>query len=262
MNRSPCEESLLDTKRHAPSGPHRRRRLMIPPMTARLRALRLLRLSLLFSLALAGCSFSGSQEGDEYLIQVGERQVTVSDFNKALEIAKAAYPHNIMQNPEDYRQAQIRLLNQMTEELVLLERARELSIDVSDEEVEKAVAAIKADYPDEEAFEQTLLEYAVSYVEWKKGLRTRLLMEKLVEIELKDQVVITPDEITRYYRENYGNDSMAPGINENSEGFNEMIVNHLRHNKTEKVYRTWIEQIQKRYTIKINQKEWEKILSS
>ena len=217
---------------------------------------------LLFVPGLAACSFSDSDRNDEYLIQVGERQVSVSEFNKALEIAKAAYPHNIMQNPEDYRQAQIRLLNQMTEELILLERARELNIDVSDEELEKAVAAIKADYPDEQAFEQTLLEYAVSFAEWKDGLRTRLLMEKLVDIELKDQIVITPDEITRYYRENYGDESMAPGINENSEGFNEMIVNHLRHNKTEKVYRTWIEKIQKRYTIKINQKEWDKILSS
>ncbi len=217
---------------------------------------------LLFVPGMAACSFSDSSRNDEYLIQVGERQVSVSEFNKALEIAKAAYPHNIMQNPDDYRQVQIRLLNQMTEELVLLERAREINIDVSDEEVEQAVAAIKADYPDEQAFEQTLLEYAVSFEEWKNGLRTRLLMEKLVDIELKDQIVITPDEITRYYRENYGDDSMAPGVNENSEGFNEMIVNHLRHNKTEKVYRSWIEKIQKRYTIKINQKEWDKILSS
>ena len=222
----------------------------------------MLRYSLLLTVVLAACSFPGSSGDDEYLIQVGERLVTVNEFNKALEIAKAAYPHNIMQNLEDYRQTQIRLLNQMTEELILLERARELNIDVSDEEVDRAVASVKADYPDEEAFEQTLLEYAVSFPEWKDGLRTRLLMERLIDSELKDQIVITPDEIARYYRENYGNESMAPGINENSEGFNEMIVNHLRHNKTEKVYRTWIEKIQKRYTIKINQKEWDKILSS
>jgi hypothetical protein len=219
-------------------------------------------MAVLFALILTACSFSGPGAKDEYLIQVGERQVTVGEFNKALEIAKAAYPHNTMQNPEYYRQAQIRLFNQMTEELILLERARELNIEVSEEEVDRAVAAVKADYPDEQAFEQTLLEYAVSFAEWKDGLRTRLLMEKLVDIELKDQIVITPDEITRYYRENYGSDSAVPGIDENSEGFNEMIVNHLRHNKTEKVYRTWIETLQKRYTIKINQKEWEKILSS
>ncbi|KPJ76897.1 MAG: hypothetical protein AMJ54_09920 [Deltaproteobacteria bacterium SG8_13] len=255
-----CEEHvpIIESKKYT----HPLRRGWNGARTGRSPARGRLRRTVLLSLVLAACSFSGPGENDEYLIQVGERLVTVGEFNRALEIAKAAYPHNIMQNPEDYRQAQIRLLNQMTEELILLEYARELNIDVSDEEVEQAVAAVKADYPDEQAFEQTLLEYAVSYTEWKNGLRTRLLMEKLIDIELKDQIVITPDEITRYYRENYGSDSMAPGISENSEGFNEMIVNHLRHNKTEKVYRTWIENIQKRYTIKINQKEWEKILSS
>lgn len=247
---------------NATSGLPRRRRGAMAS-TAAVRRLRCgLQLALLFLPFLSACSFSGPGGGDEYLIQVGERQVTVGEFNEALEIAKAAYPHNTMQNPEYYRQAQIRLLNQMTEELILLERARELNIDVSDEEVDQAVAAVKDDYPDERAFEQTLLENAVSFTEWKDGLRTRLLMEKLVDIELKDQIVITPDEITRYYRENFGSDSMAPGMNEDSEGFNEMIVNHLRHNKTEKVYRTWIEKLQKRYTIKINQQEWDKILSS
>lgn len=256
-----CEEFVLSESHNETCGSPRNCRSALASGSLRSTACSWL-LHMLLPLLLAACSFSDSGAKDEILIQVGERQVTVSEFNKALEIAKTAYPHNIMQNPEDYRQAQIRLLNQMTEELVLLERARELDIDVTDEEVEQAVAEVKADYPDEQAFEQTLLEYAVSFSEWKNGLRTRLLMEKLVDIELKDQIVITPDEITRYYRENYGNDSIVPGIDENSEGFNEMIVNHLRHNKTEKVYRTWIEQIQKRYTIKINQKEWEKILSS
>ena len=216
----------------------------------------------LLSVAIAGCSGSEQATNSEYLIRVGEAVITEVEFNKAFEIAKAAYPHNIMQNPEDYREAQIRLFNQMTEELILLERARELNISVSDEEVEKSVARIKADYPDDEVFEQTLLEYAVSYKTWKKGLKTRLLMEKLVEQELKDQIVITPAEIAKYYKENYGHEKQKPGPAENSKEIDEIIIKHLRRKKTEKIYRSWIEKIQKRYKIEINQKKWEKILSS
>ena len=212
--------------------------------------------------AIAGCSGSEQATNSEYLIRVGEAVITEVEFNKAFEIAKAAYPHNIMQNPEDYREAQIRLFNQMTEELILLERARELNISVTDEEVEKSIARIKADYPDDEVFEQTLLEYAVSYKTWKKGLETRLLMEKLVEQELKDQIVITPAEIAKYYKENYGHEKQKPGPAENSKEIDEIIIKHLRRKKTEKIYRSWIEKIQKRYKIEINQKKWEKILSS
>jgi FKBP-type peptidyl-prolyl cis-trans isomerase (trigger factor) len=212
--------------------------------------------------AIAGCPASEQAASGEFLIRVGEAVITEVEFNKAFEIAKAAYPHNIMQNPEDYREARIRLFNQMTEELILLERARELNISVSDEEVEKSIARIKADYPDDEVFEQTLLEYAVSYKTWKKGLETRLLMEKLVEQELKDQIVITPAEIAKYYKENYGHENQKPGPAENSKEIDEIIIKHLRRKKTEKLYRSWIEKIQKRYKIEINQKKWEKILSS
>jgi hypothetical protein len=218
--------------------------------------------AVLLSAALVGCSGSESPAKGEFLIRVGEAVITEVEFNKAFEIAKAAYPHNIMQNPEDYREAQSRLFNQMTEGLLLLERARELNISVSEEEVEKSIARIKADYPDNEVFEQTLLEYAVSYKTWKKGLETRLLMEKLVEQELKDQIVITPAEIAKYYKENYGHDEKKTGPAENSKEIDEIIVKHLRRKKTEKIYRSWLEKIQKRYKIEINQKKWEKILSS
>lgn len=210
---------------------------------------------------LVGCSSSKSVDSDEYLIRVGDQVVTVLDFNKAFEIAKAAYPHNIMQKPVAFKEARIRLLSQMTEELIILERAKELAISVSDEEVKKTIADIKSDYPDD-VFEQTLLDYAVSYESWKKGLRTRLLMEKLVEKELKDRVVITAEDIEKFYQQNYKSNGLYTEFAENSKDINEKIIEHLRRKKTEKAYKSWIEKIQKRYKIEINKKQWEKMISS
>jgi hypothetical protein len=209
-----------------------------------------------------GCSPSHPPNEDTYLIRVGDQVVTVLDFNRAFEIAQTAYPHNVMQNPADYRNAQIRLLNQMTEEMILLEKARELGIEVSEEEVETTISQIKADYPDDQ-FEQTLLEYAVSYEAWRKGIETRLLLEKLVEKELKDRVVITPDEIARYYKENYGGSQfpVQSGEAKVNKDLDEMIIEQLRREKKETVYRDWLDEIQKQYTIDINQEQWDKILT-
>ena len=145
----------------------------------------------------AGCTDSKSKGRDEYIIRVEDRVVTVLDFNRAFEIAKAAYPHNAMQRPADIRDVQLRLLNQMTEEMILLERAKELGIIISDSEVEKTISEIKGDYP-ENVFNQMLLEYAVPYHSWKKGLVIRLLMEKVVAKELGEQIVLTPDDISKY----------------------------------------------------------------
>ncbi|MEN8691506.1 MAG: SurA N-terminal domain-containing protein [Desulfobacterales bacterium] len=211
--------------------------------------------------ALIGCSGHDTGTGDEYLIRIGERVVTVADFNRAFEIAKTAYSHNSLQNPEDTKDAQLRLLNQMTEELVLLQRAGELGIGVSDEELEKAIEKIRADFPDD-AFEQTLLEYAVSYKSWKSGLKTRLLMEKLVQQELKDETVIQPDEVAKFYEENYNNDATQSGDTRNPAAVEEIIVKQLRRVKIENAYRNWIENLRKRYTIDINKDQWNKILAA
>ena len=211
--------------------------------------------------ALIGCSGHDTGTGDEYLIRIGERVVTVADFNRAFEIAKTAYSHNSLQNPEDTKDAQLRLLNQMTEELVLLQRAGELGIGVSDEELEKAIEKIRADFPDD-AFEQTLLEYAVSYKTRKSGLKTRLKMEKLVQQELKDETVIQPDEVAKFYEENYNNDATQSGDTRNPAAVEEIIVKQLRRVKIENAYRNWIENLRKRYTIDINKDQWNKILAA
>lgn len=211
--------------------------------------------------ALIGCSGHDTGTGDEYLIRIGERVVTVADFNRAFEIAKTAYTHNSLQNPEDTKDARLRLLNQMSEELVLLQRAGELGLGVSDEELEKAIEKIKADFPDD-AFEQTLLEYAVSYKSWENGLKTRLLMEKLVQQELQDKTVIQPDEVAKFYEENYNNDATQSGDTRNPAAVEEIIVKQLRRVKIENAYRSWIENLRKRYTIDINRDQWNKILAA
>jgi parvulin-like peptidyl-prolyl isomerase len=219
------------------------------------------RVAFITFLFLGACSGHDNGTGDEYLIRIGERVVTVADFRRAFEIAKTAYPYSSMQNPEDIKDTQLRLLNQMTEEMILLQRASELSIRVSDVEVKQAVDKIKSDYPDD-VFEETLLEYAVSYKSWESGLKTRLLMEKLVEQELKDEIVITADEIAAFYKELYDDDPSQPGEMQNSGDIEEIIVKQLRRKKIELAYKTWIEKLRKQYTVDINREEWDKLLKS
>ena len=218
-------------------------------------------LILILPVLFSGCPDPGSSSQNQYLIKVGEHSATVLDFQKAFEATRVVYPNNMSQKSAAHKEAQIRLLKQMTEELILLERAKELNITVTDEEIKKAVAEIKADYPDE-VFEETLLEYAVSYEAWEKALKNRLLMEKLVAKELKNQIEITTDDISEYYKENYKNGQLDPEMAMNSSDINEKIVEHLRRQKTEEAYKLWIEKIQKKYEIEINKEQWEKIISS
>ena len=184
--------------------------------------------------------------------------LTVLDFNQAFEVSKTAYAHNIRQQPEELRDAQVRLLNQLTVELLMLERAKELEISVSDDELERAVSEIKSDYPEGE-FEETLIEFAVSYDVWLNRLRTRLTMDKVVEAELKSPISISPEDISQYYKKNFEGKEIEPDSSQSSEDINEAIVKQLRHEKAERAYKTWIEELKTKYPININSEQWDKI---
>jgi len=210
---------------------------------------------------LAGCADSESKHRDEYFIRVGDSVITVLDFNRAFEIVKASYSHSAMQQPATVREAQLRLVKQMIEEMILLQRARDLGIKITDAEVKKAIEDIKRDYPDN-VFGQILLEYAVPYHSWEKGLETRLLMEKVVAKELDDQIVVTPGDVSKYYGKHYKNGNLISDIKEVPKDINETIIKNLRRKKIEKAYKPWIKKLQKKYIIEINKSQWEKITVS
>lgn len=210
---------------------------------------------------LSGCANSGSKDGDEFFIKVGDSVVTVFEFNRAFEISKVAYPQSIFSNPADVRDAKLQLFYQMTEEMIIRERAKELGIEVYDSEVEKAVSDIKGDYPDD-VFEETLLENAVSFQAWKEGLKNRLLMEKVIDKELGEHIKINSEDISKYYKEHYKDDSLTLESKEVSKDISASIMKHLRMKKMEEAYKSWIKELQKRYKIEINKAQLEKITGS
>ena len=130
------------------------------------------------AILLTGCTDPKSKGEEIYLIRIGGSVVTVLEFNKALEIAKTAYPHNSLQDSNATRAIRLRLLDEMTDETILLEKARELAISVSDDEVEEEVAKFKGDYPDD-VFEKTLLENAISYNTGKRNGKFSLKSGKI-----------------------------------------------------------------------------------
>lgn len=203
---------------------------------------------------IAGCAESEPVGSQEFLIRVGSRTITVGEYKRAFEIAKSAYSHNEMQSPGILKEVQGRLLSQLIEELVLLERAEELEIKVTDSELETTVNDIKKDFP-EESFEQVLLENAVSYPVWEKRLKERLLMGKVVAEELKDRISIGAEDILEYY-----DSPFRPGGDGGSKAdMDRIVVMQLRRKKTEGVYREWLKTLESRFTVEINEKELNKL---
>lgn len=211
----------------------------------------------------AGCSDATPVPETAYLLRVGEDVVTVLEFEKAVELAKAAYPHRMFQEPRAQRAIQFRVLREMTEELILRQRARELGLSVSDAELNEAERQIRVDYP-EGVFEETLLENAVSYSAWKEKLRSRLLAQKLIDQDLSSQIRISAQDVAAYYKAHREelDESDNPGLQPSPKAVDERIVKDLRRIKAEEAYGDWIDSLRQKYLIDLNISQWRRIAES
>lgn len=192
-----------------------------------------------------------------FLLRVGDSTITAEQFKQAVDSAceevmagegelDGTAIHNI----------RTRVLNQLTEELLIAQKAKALGITVSDAELDHAVDAIKADYPDN-TFEETLLESAVTFERWRQKLSKRLLVEKVITKELVDNVQITSQDVDDYYKSNYPE---GPPAEDDPDTFNQKVVRHLRRQKAEQEYQQWIDGLRKLYPVDIDKNEWERLL--
>ena len=214
-----------------------------------------------------GCTKPNSEPADAYLVRVGGRTLTVAEFNEVFEISKTAYSHSDTMDPQVAADIKLRLLNQLIEEMILLEKADALGITVSDGELESEVAKIKADYP-EGVFDEMVLEAAVSFEAWKKRLGMQLLARKFIQAELEAKITITADEVARYYAQQFPGDTRGeageqvskPGPDERPPAVTDaMILRMLKNQKVQAAYAEWMKANRRSVTIDINSRQWEKI---
>lgn len=214
------------------------------------------------SVPFGACKGGDAERHPVFLIRVGQSVVTPIEFQRAFEIAKVAYPHNTLQETDARRDVQLRLLEEMIDELILLEEARRLRVEVGPEELAAAIQKIKADYP-EGLFEQVLLENAIPYAEWEKAIRRRLVIEKVVETGLIDTVELTPEDIAAYLQTRepaaVGDTASTGALPASELRIDTALIRYLRKQKAEAAYADWLKGLHAKYAVEINHPRWSEI---
>lgn len=206
----------------------------------------------------SGCMEAPTEPVDAYLVRVGGSTLTVSEFNEVFEISKTAYSHSDTMDPQVVADIKLRLLNQLIEEMILIEKAGAAGIVVSDAELEGEVQKIKADYP-EGVFEEMLLEAAVSFEAWKKRLKMQLVARKFIQAELEAKITITSDEVARYYAQQFPAETRPDADDRQPEISDAMILRMLKNQKVQAAYADWMKANRRSVTIDINSRQWEQI---
>lgn len=129
------------------------------------------------------------------LLQVGERQLTLPQFERELQ---QSYP-DVAKIPEtDQLPLKIQLVNRLVEREMIFAEAERIDLRVSPDELDAAMAELRGNYTAAE-FRQVLREAGQTEQSWKKGLKLRLISRKLSEALLSDEAKVSEKDAEEYY---------------------------------------------------------------
>jgi parvulin-like peptidyl-prolyl isomerase len=133
------------------------------------------------------------------LIRVNDRIVTMSDFSERL-MVDLSQERNPPTTPEAMRRYAERVFDAVVEEMILLERAEQMRINVEDEAVSQYVASIREenDLQDDEAFRQALEQMNMTEEELRARFREQILLNRAARSEVTEPE-ITAEEVRRRY---------------------------------------------------------------
>lgn len=134
---------------------------------------------------------------------VNNEVITQQDVDRLLAVLYAQYVHSYDQDEllEKMEQLKKDILNQIVEDKLVLSRAKELDIKVRDSEIEGKMEQVKSGFPSEDLFYKTLEIQGITVANLKDRYRDQLMMEKVVDSEIKSKISVLPSEISEYYED-------------------------------------------------------------
>ncbi|MCX7793760.1 MAG: SurA N-terminal domain-containing protein [Thermodesulfovibrionales bacterium] len=203
---------------------------------------RLIIISIILLLAIAGCGEKKSS--GPVVAKVNDTAITKEDVMRKLDTLPP-YAQQFFQGPQGMK----RLVDELVKTEVLYAEAKKKGYD-RDKEYRDQVEEFKKQYQRE--LERLQKEYKSRVEEFQKIAAIRLLLKK----ELPQNVEITDKEIRDFYERNKNNLREGGKIVE-FDAVKDRIRESLIENKQAEVFNKYVEELQKKYTITINDKELE-----
>ncbi len=154
---------------------------------------------LLLALPLAACSRCGrgpeAAAGPKPVALVNGEAVSAEVLRRELALGRAA-GEGEAPTPAVRR----RVLDDAVDRLLLLQEARARGVAVAAEDVERAMARTRADYPGSH-FDDLLAQEKLSAAELRVQLRERLTVERLLAAQVLPQVSVAEADVRRHYDE-------------------------------------------------------------
>ena len=158
---------------------------------------------------------SAAQEDYAVVLRVNDRIATTWDYHR-----RRAERIRMIQDaeslPTERRQRMlanigVSIMDEIFEELLMLSRADQLGIRVTEADLDRAVGTSRANagIETEEQFEQALLASGLTLDQFRSNLSRTLLVQKLMGEEVHPRITLEEEDLRRYYQ-NHSEDFQEP----------------------------------------------------
>lgn len=147
------------------------------------------------------CVFAQAATINKVVAVINDEVVTREDVDQLLAVLYAQYSQEykgdeLLKKMEEVKKD---ILNQIIEDKLVLSRAKELGIKVTESEIDERLDYIKNRFPSEDEFYKTLETQGITIANLKDRYRDQLMMKKLVDYEVKSRISVLPSETNDYY---------------------------------------------------------------
>jgi parvulin-like peptidyl-prolyl isomerase len=145
----------------------------------------------------AGAALPAAELVEQIVVRVNDRLITQSEFDRRLAVA-AKVPNRAATNLAELQRS---VLEDLIREKLLEERAKEMSVAASEEEVQAAVERVKAQYnlTTDAEFDAALAQSGMTRDELKRQMQQTITLQKVIGRDVASQMQLTDDALRLEY---------------------------------------------------------------
>lgn len=159
------------------------------------------KIAVITAVILMSCVLAQAETINKFVAVVNDEVITQQDVDQMLAVLYAQFSQEYKGDELLQKMEQVKkdILRQIIEDKLVLSRAKELGIKVTDSEINERLDYIKKGFPSEDEFYKTLQTQGVTIANLKDRYRDQIMMKKLVDYEVRSKISVLPSEVSGYY---------------------------------------------------------------
>jgi parvulin-like peptidyl-prolyl isomerase len=139
----------------------------------------------------------------DVVAKVNDQDILSNDILKNLRKALKNYKdRGIPLSIEEEKISAKKLIQDQIGQALLLQKGKELGVNITDSILAKQIKKIKSSYKSDAIFEHELKNQKVTFEQFKKDLKVDLVMQHVIDREIKPNIKINDKEIESFYEKN------------------------------------------------------------